>query len=346
MQGREDIVACGLESLPQDRCSLPPADKRELGRHLPLVCHPVPGACSAPSCRWSPAIAQGVSYQALAEQLADHFSVASLVGPILALGPPAQPSPGRPPLPAGLSSSFAGLCDAPFTPYELHRSKRKSASGADGLTLRMLRNLDAPEQPCLLDAFNSIWDSRILPESWSTAIALPIRKARKPPRALLLLACLADLGGLQIHGVRGPSTLLLNGQCLWLPLRVPDGLPQAPLYGRFHRRRGLLPGGGQAARGRRPLGPPGRPGSLRQPAPLHHQAGPGQTQSDRAVAVIRNRISFQPLHAGSGWGHPELSTAHHHRGPSGLSSQALPLQPGHGRSPVRHPAGSLPCRCP
>ncbi|KAK8771159.1 hypothetical protein V5799_025600 [Amblyomma americanum] len=48
----------------------------------------------------------------------------------------------------------------------------------------MLRNLDAPEQARLLDAFNSIWDSGILPENWSTAILVPARKARKPPRAL------------------------------------------------------------------------------------------------------------------------------------------------------------------
>ncbi|KAK8780094.1 hypothetical protein V5799_018565 [Amblyomma americanum] len=48
----------------------------------------------------------------------------------------------------------------------------------------MLRNLDAPEQARLLDAFSSIWDSGILPESWSTAFVVPIRKTRKPPRAL------------------------------------------------------------------------------------------------------------------------------------------------------------------
>ncbi|XP_077485261.1 uncharacterized protein LOC144095376 [Amblyomma americanum] len=48
----------------------------------------------------------------------------------------------------------------------------------------MLRNLGAPEQARLLDAFNIIWDSGILPESWSTAIVLPIRKVRKPLRAL------------------------------------------------------------------------------------------------------------------------------------------------------------------
>ncbi|KAK8787276.1 hypothetical protein V5799_022953 [Amblyomma americanum] len=54
----------------------------------------------------------------------------------------------------------------------------------DGLTSQMLRNRDAPEGARLLDAFNSIWDSGILPESWSTAVVVPIRKARKPPRAL------------------------------------------------------------------------------------------------------------------------------------------------------------------
>ncbi|XP_077508593.1 uncharacterized protein LOC144119977 [Amblyomma americanum] len=139
--------------------------------------HPVLGA----------AIARGVSYLAMAEQLADHFS-ASLTVSVPPLVPLAQPPPGRPPLPAGVTSSVAALCEAPITPHELHRalhrSKQRSAPGADGLTLQMLRNLGAPEQARLLDAFNIIWDSGILPESWSTAIVVPIRKARKPLKAL------------------------------------------------------------------------------------------------------------------------------------------------------------------
>ncbi|XP_077508711.1 uncharacterized protein LOC144120154 [Amblyomma americanum] len=139
--------------------------------------HPVLGA----------AVARGVSYLAMAEQLADHFS-ASLTISVPPLVPLAQPPPGRPPLPAGVTSSVAALCEAPITPHELHRalhrSKQRSAPGADGLTLQMLRNLGAPEQARFLDAFNIIWDSGILPESWSTAIVVPIRKARKPLMAL------------------------------------------------------------------------------------------------------------------------------------------------------------------
>ncbi|XP_070387821.1 uncharacterized protein [Dermacentor albipictus] len=44
----------------------------------------------------------------------------------------------------------------------------------------MLRNLAASEQQHLLDSFNEIWRSGQVPESWRTAIMVPILKARKP----------------------------------------------------------------------------------------------------------------------------------------------------------------------
>ncbi|KAH7965693.1 hypothetical protein HPB49_009864 [Dermacentor silvarum] len=61
---------------------------------------------------------------------------------------------------------------------------RRSAPGADGVTLQMLRNLATSEQRRLLDCYNNIWWSGQVPEAWRTAIVAPILKSNKPANEL------------------------------------------------------------------------------------------------------------------------------------------------------------------
>ncbi|KAH7959127.1 hypothetical protein HPB49_008468 [Dermacentor silvarum] len=81
----------------------------------------------------------------------------------------------------------AALCNKPFQLHELtkalDRSRRRSAPGVDGITFQMLRNLADAERARLLDCLNTVWTSVQLPESWLTAIVVPILKARKPATA-------------------------------------------------------------------------------------------------------------------------------------------------------------------
>lgn len=136
------------------------------------------------------AIARGISFQDLAEQLADFLSKSATPPPSAGLPVANPPSPLRatPSPPAALAQTISALCNEPIAPHELqralNRSKKKSAPGADGLTLQMLRNLDAPEKKRLLAVFNDTWDSSILPDNWRNAIVVPILKPRKPAKQL------------------------------------------------------------------------------------------------------------------------------------------------------------------
>ncbi|KAH7959343.1 hypothetical protein HPB49_010468 [Dermacentor silvarum] len=76
---------------------------------------------------------------------------------------------------------MAALCNKPF---QLHKqtkafdlSRRHSGPEADGITFQMLRNLADTEKVRLLDCLNAVWSSGQLPESWLTAIVVPILKA-------------------------------------------------------------------------------------------------------------------------------------------------------------------------
>nr|XP_037268551.1 uncharacterized protein LOC119159806 [Rhipicephalus microplus] len=62
----------------------------------------------------------------------------------------------------------------------LNRSKRRSASGVDKITVQMLRNLAESEKAQLLDYFKDIWNSEQLPKSRLTATIVPILKAPQP----------------------------------------------------------------------------------------------------------------------------------------------------------------------
>nr|XP_050023956.1 uncharacterized protein LOC126518151 [Dermacentor andersoni] len=80
------------------------------------------------------------------------------------------------------------LCSAEFTLSELRivltTRKRRSAPGADGLTHQVLRNIDAAQLPSLLEAFNGVWRSGIIPADWKEAIVVPILKRGKAAKSV------------------------------------------------------------------------------------------------------------------------------------------------------------------
>ncbi|KAH7934793.1 hypothetical protein HPB52_000490 [Rhipicephalus sanguineus] len=65
----------------------------------------------------------------------------------------------------------------------LEGSKRRSASGADGVSFQMLRNLVGTSRQRLLEYYN-VWNTGVLPESWRTAVVAPILKTRKKAMTL------------------------------------------------------------------------------------------------------------------------------------------------------------------
>ncbi|XP_072145070.1 uncharacterized protein [Dermacentor andersoni] len=136
------------------------------------------------------AIARGISELELAELLANAFAAT----------PPASSAP-----PAVLQALYAAvfvrgeahtnhaqaitsLCESDFTHHELQRAlsrgrHRRSAPGADGITLQMLRNLEEPQRRLLLDAYNDVLHSGSLPDSWRHAVIVPVLKRGKPPHS-------------------------------------------------------------------------------------------------------------------------------------------------------------------
>ncbi|KAK8766157.1 hypothetical protein V5799_007062 [Amblyomma americanum] len=80
---------------------------------------------------------------------------------------------------------IARLCRADLAAHELERaleSRRdsRSAPGADGITYKMLLNIDRGQRPALLAAYNEIWRSGDIPAEWRSAIVVPIHKKGKP----------------------------------------------------------------------------------------------------------------------------------------------------------------------
>ncbi|KAG0427248.1 hypothetical protein HPB47_025691 [Ixodes persulcatus] len=75
--------------------------------------------------------------------------------------------------------------DAPFTIQKLTLAldsvNERSALGKDGITWRMLRNLDEPEKRKLLKDLNDVWASGVLPADWKHSVVYPIPKPGKSP---------------------------------------------------------------------------------------------------------------------------------------------------------------------
>lgn len=93
--------------------------------------------------------------------------------------------------------------DPVFTLSELQCAiascRQKSASGPDGITYNMLKNLGPTGTTILLDIYNNLWMQEIVPESWKFARIIPILKPAKTPlslesfRPISLTSCLCKV---------------------------------------------------------------------------------------------------------------------------------------------------------
>lgn len=85
---------------------------------------------------------------------------------------------------AAISREIYALCFEDFTLGELRHvlatRKRRLAPGMDGITYQMVRNLDESQLPQLLEAYNSVWRTDVLSETWRVAVAMPLLKKGKP----------------------------------------------------------------------------------------------------------------------------------------------------------------------
>ena len=77
---------------------------------------------------------------------------------------------------------------SPFTEVELLRAigkmRGKAASGEDGIAPRFLKNLGPVGRGCLLECLNASWDSGYCPQSWRSALVVPLPKVGKPASEL------------------------------------------------------------------------------------------------------------------------------------------------------------------
>lgn len=113
------------------------------------------------------------------------------------------------PLPTGPSTphpEYLGTdntqLDADFSVEEvrraLHELNGRSAPGPDGITNKLLRNLDDPSVTYLTDTINEIWKKGELPDAWKLAHTILIPKPGKAPsldhlRPISLTSCVAKV---------------------------------------------------------------------------------------------------------------------------------------------------------
>ncbi|XP_071578331.1 uncharacterized protein [Temnothorax nylanderi] len=88
--------------------------------------------------------------------------------------------------------------DAPFTRPELDRAlemiRRDSAPGMDGMEYKMLRLLPEDGRSCLLELFNIVWSSGVLPADWLCYQVIFIDKVgREKVRPISLSSCVGKL---------------------------------------------------------------------------------------------------------------------------------------------------------
>ncbi|KAH7940568.1 hypothetical protein HPB49_002037 [Dermacentor silvarum] len=156
-------------------------------RILSAVLRPRVPRCPALSI----AVARGITNAQLAELLA-----ATLCPPPAAATRPTggilqpHPHPRRELMPprryfplAGTLAEIDALCAAEFSIGELRTvlaSRRcRSAPGSDDITYQMLRNFDR-DQLHLLDAYNTVWRTGVIPKECSEAVVVPLLKNGKP----------------------------------------------------------------------------------------------------------------------------------------------------------------------
>ena len=77
---------------------------------------------------------------------------------------------------------------SPFTEMELLRAigqmKGRAAGGEDGVAPRFLKNLGPVGRSCLLECLNASWETGYCPQSWRSALIIPLPKAGKPASRL------------------------------------------------------------------------------------------------------------------------------------------------------------------
>ncbi|XP_077557322.1 uncharacterized protein LOC144172510 [Haemaphysalis longicornis] len=94
------------------------------------------------------------------------------------------------------------VLDEDFSVAEVRQAifalNRKSAPGPDGVTNRMLRNLDAPSIAFLTDKINEVWKNGVVPAEWKMACTVLIPKPGKAPnienlRPISLTSCVGKV---------------------------------------------------------------------------------------------------------------------------------------------------------
>lgn len=77
--------------------------------------------------------------------------------------------------------------------------RKKSAPGEDGISYKVLCNLDAFYHIVLLQLYNNVWHSGIIPASWRTSVVCPVKKPGKSSncpssyRSIPLTSCVGKL---------------------------------------------------------------------------------------------------------------------------------------------------------
>lgn len=98
--------------------------------------------------------------------------------------------------------------DAPFSEAEvrevLYSLNGRSAPGPDGITNRLLRNLDDKSISVIVREINKVWERGTVPKSWKEATVILIPKLGKSPsldnlRPISLTSCLSKVAEHAIH---------------------------------------------------------------------------------------------------------------------------------------------------
>jgi ribonuclease HI len=113
-----------------------------------------------------------------------------------------ESTPECPTHPQFINPSTSLDINLPFTLTDLKRvisSTGNTSPGQDGVTYKMIRGLDDMSLYKLLDIFNGIWETGLLPPSWKHSIVVPIPKPGKEPtsassyRPISLTSCFCKL---------------------------------------------------------------------------------------------------------------------------------------------------------
>ncbi|XP_045106673.1 uncharacterized protein LOC123501733 [Portunus trituberculatus] len=129
-----------------------------------------------------------------AKILSEHFHLK------IGLPPPLRPPPTLTSvIETAVSSPALPSLAQPFKPHELSALatlKPGKAPGLDKVPYDFIRHLTPPLRACLLQLYNSSWQSGQFPSTWKPAILIPIHKPGKDPtlpsayRPISLLSCI------------------------------------------------------------------------------------------------------------------------------------------------------------